>query len=833
MKNLVSLFIILIAALSLQAQELVYQDHSGTIRWKSNKKEIALFGANYCLPSACDFRAASYVGGDLKQMIVEDMQHFKRMSWEGLRLCFWGDSENSDINGNLINNVHLDLLDYLIAEATKQHIYMLFSPIVTYSSQFPESFDDSGLKGFARHYQKAELYNNEQAVKAQENYLRQLLCHRNPYTGRCLKDEPNILFIELINEPAQHTEDIPGTVRYINRLHDAVRSVGCKKITFYNVSQDYDIAPAIRQSKVQGSTHAWYPTALNSGHTRQGNILLLTDRYEQMLNPNLNGKAKLVYEFDTPDVEAGYVIPAMVREYRRGGIQFATHFSYDMQQTASRNLGWQTHYMNMVNTPSKAISGIIAAEVMRRIPRGTHYGYYPDNNKFGDFRVSYEEKLSELNSNDMFYYSNNTTTSPKDKQRLSHIVGCGSSPVIKYDGTGIYFLDKDSRGEWTLEIYPDIMNLEDPFNAPNKDKIVRAAVSRKRTMELHLPDIDTCLQVTPGKYIIGRKHISKSNEKLLFKEDTISDWKVVNHTQPETARKNNFVFKCDVFGPQEPKDVILYLLSSSRWGATKIQMHHCGGFTYQAEINTKDKDLGLLFYHIGIETQNESLLFPANTKSVPGKWDYYNQEKYSLLLTNDSTSLSLLNPIQDIDKIRMTRTNHFSPKGKVTLSTIGEELNPAILLETPSLEHKADYKYPCDISISFYIGNKLDFRPISQITPKALRIKAKGMNKTHEAICCLIDKNGYAYGAPIHLNTEGLSDIEIPVSKLVPVKAAMLPQDWPAVNSYWYPNSTKKNNPSIDWSSIEFIQFSLRDELYQKNDLTDKGIYIEKADLIF
>lgn len=31
------------------------------------------------------------------------------------------------------------------------------------------------------------------------------------------------------------------------------------------------------------------------------------------------------------------------------------------------NLGWQTHFFNMVFTPSKAVSSMIAAEVMRRI----------------------------------------------------------------------------------------------------------------------------------------------------------------------------------------------------------------------------------------------------------------------------------------------------------------------------------------------------------------------------------------------------------------------------------------------------------------------------------
>ena len=35
--------------------EKVYMDKQGVIRWTENRKEVALFGANYCLPSACDF----------------------------------------------------------------------------------------------------------------------------------------------------------------------------------------------------------------------------------------------------------------------------------------------------------------------------------------------------------------------------------------------------------------------------------------------------------------------------------------------------------------------------------------------------------------------------------------------------------------------------------------------------------------------------------------------------------------------------------------------------------------------------------------------------------
>ena len=115
----------------------------------------------------------------------------------------------------------------------------------------------------------------------------------------------------------------------------------------------------------------------------------------------------------------------MTREYRRGGIQFATMFSYDEHQTASRNLSWQTHFLNMVYTPSKAIGGMISAQVMKRIPRGKHYGYYPQNNNFGDFKVDFYQDLGQLNAEDMFYYSNNTTDQPKNCESPETYCWCG------------------------------------------------------------------------------------------------------------------------------------------------------------------------------------------------------------------------------------------------------------------------------------------------------------------------------------------------------------------------------------------------------------------------
>src|SRR5579871_3496002 len=477
--------------------ERVTLDAEGVVRWRADNREVALFGANYCLPSACDYRAAGYVGADRKKLIEEDMAHFARMGWDALRLSFWGDWENCDAQGNLIVNDHLDLLDYLIAQATARGVYMLFSPIVTYSSLWPENRNDSAVVGLSRHFQKGELGTNPEAIAAQVNYLQQLLRHVNPYTGQALKDEPNILFIEMINEPWHHSNDFEGSVRYIDALVDAVRSTGCAKLLFHNVSQDFGMAKAIRASKAQGSTFGWYPSGLDMRGELHGNFLKYVEDYPQMRLPELDGKAKVVYEFDLPDVMSGYHYPAMARTFRAGGIQFAAMFSYDMLATAPFNLGWQLHCLNMVYTPQKAVSAIIAGEVMRNLPRLGFYGAYPKNTRFGDFRVSYEENLSEMRSRTAFLYSNDTPSAPVSLTSLRKIVGYGSSPVVAYKGKGLYFLDRIEEGIWRLEVYPDSITLVDPFGPPRKDRTVFRLVARTWPMQIHLPDLGASFRVEP------------------------------------------------------------------------------------------------------------------------------------------------------------------------------------------------------------------------------------------------------------------------------------------------------------------------------------------------
>ena len=120
----------------------------------------------------------------------------------------------------------------------------------------------------------------------------------------------------MINEPVHHPQNLAGSVAYIDALAGAVRDTGCKKLTFFNVSQDFAIAPAIQKSTVDGVSFGWYPSGLVAGHMLKGNFLQAVDNYPDMLLPAIAGKPRIVYEFDQADLLTGYLYPAMARTFR-------------------------------------------------------------------------------------------------------------------------------------------------------------------------------------------------------------------------------------------------------------------------------------------------------------------------------------------------------------------------------------------------------------------------------------------------------------------------------------------------------------------------------------
>ncbi len=851
------LFLLVFCSLTARAQRkvpavpkarTVMQDKQGTIRWSDTNKELALFGANYCLPSACDYRAAGYVSNDRKKMVDQDMTHFARMGWDGLRLCLWGDFENTDFDGNLIANDHLDMMDYLILKAKERGIHMLLSPIVTYSSQWPDAMQDTtSARGFSTHFTKGELGTNPKAIAAQQNYLRQLLNHVNPYTGVALKDEPNILFVEMINEPWHHSKDVAGSVQYIDALTDAVRSTGCTRLVFHNVSQDFAMAEPLQKSKIQGVSFAWYPSGLNSGHTLLGNYLPVVDDYSLMLDPKLKGLSRLVYEFDSPDLLNGYMYPAMARTFRTAGAQFAAMFAYDMLATAPFNLGWQTHYFNMVYTPTKAIGGMIAAEIMREIPMYKDYGKYPDNTTFGPFRISYEDNLSEMVTAEKFMYSNTTKTSPKDLKTLTKLVGYGSSSVVQYEGRGLYFLDKIKDGTWRLEVYPDAVQIDDPFKMPSPDKVVTRSISRSWPMQVQLPDLTSNFAIQPlndrnsyrtqaqnggfiiqpGVYLLtSDQSIEKASlpakignlgmtEYAMLPDQTLPTQVVVDY-QPEYPAGKAIPFSAQVYSAAEPQKVTLFVRYGGNGRYAPMPMKRKEAYTYTAELPADRATEGVLDYCIVVYDGTTKTNYPSGIAKSPADWDFYGAKTWTSHVVQPQTPLRLLTPGEDVGELSFTRIGDGIRSGIYKLIPASNTGEAAIHLELPLSYDKSLEDY----TISVPVKDKVLARQADLAGAKSLQLMVKGQNQQQQAYITLVENDGTSWSQKITLAPDW-NNVNIPLADLQLSKGAMLPLGYPGRWAYWFtPASGRSSDSRVRLENVEWIQLSIRQSDLKKEDAT-------------
>jgi len=802
------------------------------VRWSGNRQEVALFGANYVLPTASDYRAAGYVHGDRKKMIDEDMAQFARMGWDGLRLTFWGDWEASDSAGNLIDNDHLDLQDYLIARARERGIYMLFSPIQLYGSNWPDALQDTSPPGFGRRFGKARMGTDSAAIAAQVNYLRQILNHVNRYTKVALKDEPAILFIELVNEPWHHPEDLQGSIRYINALTDAVRSTGCNKLIFYNVSQDFRIGEAIRQSRAQGLTFGWYPTGLNSGHELVGNYLPSVDTFPAM-GGNLARLPRIVYEFDSPDLRTGTMYPAMARTMRTVGAQFAAMFAYDMQGTASRNLGWQTHYLSLAYTPRKAMSAIIAAEAMHRLPRLRSYGAYPQNTRFGDFRLSADSNLGELVARDAFLYAGSTRSRPPDPATLRRIAGYGSSPVVTYDGEGIYFLDKIRAGVWRLEVYPDAVPVRDPFEPPSPEKIVTRAISRAWPMTVTLPDLGTSFTVqpitagnagasraaagrftvTPGVYVLsaaGPVDVTTVSAEYHAPPPDSLPASVQSLAPPEYLVGRDAELRARVVDRTPPDSVTLFIRPTAGGFYRGFALRPAGGYEYAASVPAAALREGPHEFVITFFKRDSAVTFPDGVRARPTDWDFYGRASWKLDVVAAHTPLRLFTPRADAPRLAFTRIGDAGRRGLFRVGLSAATGQPVFHLELPV---DASGWSPPDYTASLVIADRIRARQETIGDATGLRLRLRGLGARQVLHVSLMEDDGTTWSAAVPVDSTW-TEQTLPLAAFTVGRGVLLPQGFPTDWSYWVGPAVGRGGATdrLRLDRVERLQLSLRRE---------------------
>ena len=851
MQRHVLIIIFLSATLLVFAQKkesaIIYVDKSGVMRWSDTHSEASFFGVNYTVPFAHAYRALGYLDKDRKEAIDKDVYHFARLGFNAYRIHIW-DVEISDIQGNLIENDHLDLLDYLIYKLKERNIKVVITTMTNFGNGYPERNQPTG--GFSYAYGKCDIHDNPEAIKAQERYIGQLAQHTNPYTGKAYLNDPDIVGFEINNEPC-HAGTQKQTRDYINRMLTALRKAGNRKPVFYNVSHNQQQVEAYYSTAVEGTTYQWYPIGLVAGHTRQGNFLPYVDNFHIPFN-NVKGfanKARLVYEYDPADITYSYMHPAMARSFRTAGFQWITQFAYDPIDMAWANSEYQTHFLNLAYTPQKALSMKIAAEVAYTVPRNQSYGTYPNDTTFAGFRVSYQQDLSEMNTPEKFFYSNHTTTVPVAVEQLKSIAGYGNSPIVQYEGTGAYFMDQLEDGLWRLEIMPDAIQINDPFAKPSLHKEVVTIAWNSWDMSVHLPQLqddytitelckatqsdikvaqNTIKGIRPGVYLLKRKGYTPAKDwnadtrwsniqlgEYVAPQAHANQYSVSHQAATIIESSNPLTVEAQIAGPTLPDSVIIYTDKISFWNDNNpsYKMERIHGYTYRAIIPGKDIKQGKFRYNIIVCRADKQFTFPAAVVGNPLDWDYTQSQYWESSIVGPGSTIKLFTPQDENNDMESYTMPEWS---RTQIEVVNE--NP---VERPTLRYTFESKDddPC-FFLRRYIKDDIINRQQRLVQSKDLCIYLKDAPETINV--GFVTNTGYTYKTTIRTVNESMN--RIPLSQLKQTGTALLPHPYPVfLKKYFEPETAIP----FRITDIERLEISFDGQKDEKAVIEIGAIYLD------
>jgi len=154
-------------------------------------RRLRIWGINICGPNAFPPKdLAPAVADDLARCGINAVRfHHMDSSWSPLLDKSREDTQHFDPEV-------LDRLDFFIAELAKRGIFSNLNLNVGRRFKAGDGVRDTEYLG----YGKSATYFNPRLVELQHDYARQLLTHRNPYTGHEYCHEPAVVAVELVNE---------------------------------------------------------------------------------------------------------------------------------------------------------------------------------------------------------------------------------------------------------------------------------------------------------------------------------------------------------------------------------------------------------------------------------------------------------------------------------------------------------------------------------------------------------------------------------------------------------------------------------------------------------
>ncbi len=802
---------------------------NGVMYWADSGEEVRLFGVNYYTPFSQTYRGLNVMGKDHKEAIDEDVYHLVRMGMEAFRTHIY-EIEITDRQGNLVENHHLDLHNYSLYKMKEHNIRTIITPTIYYGAGWPEG-NVIQPPGFANYISKAAAPQNREFWPVIRNYLDQIVNYRNPYTGLTPIEDPNIIAIEIDNEPSHSGYD--RTLEFVNTMANQLRESGWDKPIFYNIT--HGVPEAYLDADIDGVTFQWYNAGLYQGREKRSNYFPFVSSFDMpwVDDERYQKMAKMVYEFDPADNLNNYALPMSARSFREAGMQFAAHFAYTALGVAHANSDWISHYLNLVYTPGRAVSMIIAGEVFREIDHIQQFEAYPADTTFGSFSMSHHEDLSLMNTDRAFLYSNNTDTAPQNPEALERIAGVGTSPVVSHPGRGAYLLDKLEDGVWRLEVFPDAIPTQDPFVGPvNNLRYVVRIEWRDHPMQITLGDLGDSFRIrglnednhynatasggtftiSPGTYLLTREGVDSGRwtPESRFGTVKLGDYHAVpaNAENPEVWHRPSeqgeagapLTISADISGLRNDDTLSLRVKTAS--GANhNVEMREVIPFKFEADIPADIMTAGDVDYWIVVEREVGSgyLTFPGSVPTARWEWEDDFIQRWTTRAVEPGSPVEIWHAQKD----QQSSYQAFSGGGGANRSQLVQTGIENAMARSVSSTTPTQGRHV--LGFSTFIADR-----IRGITPETLdtyqylvvRAKTEFDNPAPMKVV-LLDNDANAYSAPVDLENV-YREYRIPLSSFEADRFMMLPRGFPSVLGGWFETGVRGE---VRPSKIEEIQF--------------------------
>ncbi|HEX2950928.1 MAG TPA: hypothetical protein VHV83_15400 [Armatimonadota bacterium] len=487
--------------------------------------EVRLWGINYYLPFNNNYVNIEEMGVDHLKAVDRDIADFKRMGVELVRMHVY-EREITDLYGNIVENDHLRIMDYLIDKLEAAGIYVMMTPIVWYNTVVNQlsvtkhyaywSAEKCETFSYANLFPNHAMVWHEKALEYQENYLNQFFARKNVFSGKRLDEYDSVVVVEVSNETVYPCPDLLCQLRE-ERQKGGTNPLKLDEMTILDMYDEYRMQTGVEDTKdlmqqfcidlvkkyldrMFGIVDKYFKNSVLKSHIHYGfndpgmfsclehapiNCISVTcyapcyfdtsynDRNDflenmrdihQTYQPLLPmQKGFIAYEFDAPTTLLGHPMGAFGYTLASMGVQIAAHFTYTPMDVAAYNPGWIVHYMNLRHTPTKAAAFIAAGEIFRNTPFQAPMSQSSKRWQGDHYIVDVEKDLVVYQDEQSFIYSNPCESVQPCENAPARIVGSGSSQFVTHEGNGVLLLEKAAEDTLHLTVLPNQWYVNDPY----------------------------------------------------------------------------------------------------------------------------------------------------------------------------------------------------------------------------------------------------------------------------------------------------------------------------------------------------------------------------------